>query len=156
MFDRKLDGVSHVLILAAAAFTEVLAERLHAIGRGPQHPNQTRAGKALFQFGDFRLDLLSHKHKRNEDDEIVQPSNSLAPERDIDNRNGDAGTKLDLRAGRKLVLNVNKLACRRSRVRYSQFNTAEFISYAGRHRSDVAASRRRSHSPGPARRHERD
>ena len=80
---RKLRLVGDVLILAAAAIAKITALRLDALRRGLHHAHQPRAGKILFDLGDFRFDDFAHEHERDEHNEVVQPRDALAAERDV-------------------------------------------------------------------------
>src|SRR5688572_28474810 len=71
VFDGELGFVRDVLILAAAAIAEVLAEWLNAIGRRREDAKEFGAGETLLHLGDFKFDFFPERDEWNEDDEIV-------------------------------------------------------------------------------------
>ena len=79
----KLRGVSQMLILAAAAIAEVLAFRNHAVGRGLNDSDQTRAGEPFLNFNDLCFNNFANLNERNEDNEIFDSGDSFTTECNI-------------------------------------------------------------------------
>ena len=80
MFDAKLGFVANVLVLATSTAREISARRFHAIRRGPNHPQQSSARKALFYFRDFGLNLFPYEDKRHENDKVLNSRHAFAAE----------------------------------------------------------------------------
>ena len=87
LLQRHLGGVGDMLVLAAAAQSpKVAAARSHPVERGPDHPQQAGARKALPHLRDLRLHLLAGQHKGNEKDKIAYPPNTFTSEGDVRDR----------------------------------------------------------------------
>jgi hypothetical protein len=81
--EAKLGRVGEVLVLAAAAFAEKLARWLHAFARTNNQAYELCSRKPLLHLRDFRFNHLTRRNKRNKDDEIIQPRQTLAAKRDV-------------------------------------------------------------------------
>ena len=90
VFEPELRRVIDVLILAAAALSEVTARRRNAFGRGFQDSEQPRSRKLLFRFADFDFDFLAYHHERDENDEVIHTRHALAAEGDVANCDGES------------------------------------------------------------------
>jgi hypothetical protein len=88
VFKLELDGISQVLILAAATLAEVRAERFDPVGRGSHNPKKPSPGEALLYFRDLRFHDLAPGDERNEDDKVLHPGDPFAAEGNIANRQG--------------------------------------------------------------------
>ncbi len=74
-----------MLVLASAAFSEVAAQRLNAIRRRLDHPQQSRPAKSLLNFHQFGLNRFSERNKGNEDDKVAQPPDPFSAEGNVIN-----------------------------------------------------------------------
>ena len=72
-----------MLVLAAPAVAEILAERSDTLGGGFKDLNQPSAAKTLFHFGQFDFHRFSQSHKRDENDEISGSSDAFAAKSDV-------------------------------------------------------------------------
>ena len=79
----QLRFVSDVLILAAAAIAEVLAERLNAVGRRVNDAEQFGATETFLHFGQFDFNGFAERDERNEDDEIFDARDAFTAESDV-------------------------------------------------------------------------
>ena len=86
VLELQLRWIRKVLILAAAAIAEVAATGLNALGGGLKDSDEPGAGKALFHFGDLRLDSFAAGNERNEDHKIFHSPDAFAAKSGVANR----------------------------------------------------------------------
>jgi hypothetical protein len=81
-----------VLVLAAAALAEVRAERFDPVGGGGNDTKKPGPGEALLDLRDLRFHNLARGDEGNEDDKVLHPGDTFAPEGYIANRQGQLVT----------------------------------------------------------------
>ena len=81
--DLELERVIEVLILAAAARTEVTALRFNAVGPRRKHLQQLRATELFLHLDHLGAHAVTGRDERDEQHEVVHPRHALAPERDV-------------------------------------------------------------------------
>jgi len=89
MFDFELGGVGEVLVLTAAAFTEVAALGRDALGRGFEDLEEFGARETFFYFGEFDFNQFSERDEGNEDHEVGDTADAFAAEGDVVNAEGE-------------------------------------------------------------------
>jgi len=88
VFDAELGFVGDMLILAAAAGTEIGAGRLDALGCGLDDAHEFGAPEALFNLGQFQFDFFADENEGNEHDKFLDARDPFASEGDVADANG--------------------------------------------------------------------
>jgi hypothetical protein len=83
VFELELGGVIEVLVLAAAAVSEVGAAGGDAVGCGLEDAEEMGAGEAFFNFGDFDFDDFAGDDEGDEDDEVIVTCDAFAAEGEV-------------------------------------------------------------------------
>jgi hypothetical protein len=84
--NEELSVVRKVLVLASATYSEIRTKRSDPVRGRLKHLNQACMGKPFVDLENLGLHYFSAGHEWNENDDVLEPANPLAAERNIGNR----------------------------------------------------------------------
>jgi hypothetical protein len=83
LFQAELGWIGQVLVLAAAALAEVLAERFDPFRRGSNNVEEFGPRESLLHVGNLCLHDFARRYEWDENNKIIQSRHSFSPEGNI-------------------------------------------------------------------------